>query len=727
MSARTRDETLELRRKIKLIRDELPEKYEKDVKAFLKYSKKTTDPIPWLDWFELNHLNDRWLELARKQKAKTRPRPKTPRTTRRAPQTPSAPPAPVTPQTIENPRNKLLEERRRINQRLNQPGPSKATEDEKRLKKRLAEINGILERGQRYEEPDEPDIEPDIEPLTNAVASFRAYIPIDGINRRPIRLSEVVNWGECRKTILKAKFCENIKRVMNGVSKRSLSGYSKLVSVVRLLTLESVLNRYDYIPQSAQHLEMFRLIQDAEMFKKNEIDIQGTLKPAYLVPPLRFNNIVRPIVGQADALDDEHVYKVYNLFGRQMNVPKSGLDENQNFNYDLEKYKIPRKQLFEVVFLMAIYKRKKAYVHSFFETGSVLDVVKHLLTSEFFEGGKVYKPWFDYKEDTVNTIVFQPRRVLRRALFTAVAERYKKKIVRWKPARTFGSNTPERKLYDLVEQALNNRYDEFIRRWGSDGDAGETVLQVANNESIAGEDEEELEEDNSTVNTVERVSPLYQLETADEVFTPQAFERILMKVMTDTVQFTEVELNVKKAAADARSAFFTKSFRNMKMGTIERVRGDEFKVRWDVPEDLRDGADQIPLRWYTYDNLKTKNRQVAGYILSKLARKKKPLEFAEGEDVVSELRKGGRVEYGQIELAVGVEADRVRFELDLSDVFDEVEGMIKRFINIISSLPTKDCKTQLVDEINELMKDFDNFFEANGKCQTKYCNVEFEV
>lgn len=292
MSARTRDETLELRRKIKLIRDELPEKYEKDVKAFLKYSKKTTDPIPWLDWFELNHLNDRWLEMG--ERKTPNPRPKTPRTTRRAPQTPSAPPAPITPQTIENPRNKLLEERRRINERLNQPGPSNATEDEKRLEKRLAEINGILERGQRYEEPDEPDIEPDepnIEPLTNAVASFRAYIPIDGINRRPIRLSEVVNWGECRKTILKAKFCENIKRVMNGVSKRSLSGYSKLLSIVRLLTLESVLQRYDYIPQSAQHLEMFRLVQDAEMFKKNEIDIQGTLKPAYLVPPLRFNNI----------------------------------------------------------------------------------------------------------------------------------------------------------------------------------------------------------------------------------------------------------------------------------------------------------------------------------------------------------------------------------------------------------------------------------------------------
>ena len=503
---------------------------------------------------------------------------------------------------------------------------------------------------------------------------FTTMYEINQVSRRPVRLKTIMKWI---RTFAQWRFCDGLIRLYNrDLKQRPDSDYSALLSIVSRLTLTKIKDSAASRPifnnqgtvQYAEQPNNTYIPEDVHMLTER-IDFPPaaySLKPAFLtlktnrngsevseVQFFNFPNNIRPIIGQASALTDTNVILIKNAFGKMPTVYGSGIDpDTQDWNWDLVKYQIPRHTLFELVCLMKMYKRKKATYISHYNPKYAVDIVKHLLSFDFLVNRCVYKPWFDYEQDRVNTLIGKPKTVLKQAIYRTVwaleidedrldgdtpieienLDSYQKNRRKWRPAALGATNTIRRGIYDDAKRIMQRRYEVFIREWGT----------VGSNDGL------EVLEEIAKKTTVERPRNLFQLERIDVVFSQPNISRFVRDLENEINRpngvaaqaDVTVSMQPEQIATDMYTALFTQKLKGLKKGYISRINNDMFHVRWDVPTEVFDGeANLTSTSDLSRDQLETNHCRAAAFILSKVVDVKQPIIIGE-KKLVDILRSG---------------------------------------------------------------------------------------
>jgi hypothetical protein len=525
------------------------------------------------------------------------------------------------------------------------------------------------------------------------VNNVSSRITYERILRTPITVSEIINWGEARKRFVHKRFCENIIRVIKRIAPRSKHGFSVIKGILNRLTVHSYSDTdlYDqYMPIVFQkHNTMF--IEDELMFPNTGFP-NGPLNTAVLyydgnMIPVAFNRIVRPIVGRAHALSNEAVFVIKNYFGRQINVDNSGVNIQGNFDINSEKYRIPRKELLQMLFLMKCYNREKAVLQASFEPEAIEKLLKPLFRSEFNVGETVYKPWFNYEEDDVKTLITKSKMVFKQALFRMCYElspsdiqldiRNETATRRWNPTWLGNTGDQRRSIYKAAMQTLDVQYNEFVKNWGG-ANTGQQILDLIENKSIQGYEDEEVEGGDNEMGFREPiiVQPLFQLERLDVVFSELRLNTLFTGIFNAVQgQFEDVSLfvNIDDVAKRANEAVFTQTLRDIKKGRIITKNDSGYTVDWEVPHDTRTGIHNMNMSVVSTESelsLRRKNSQTAAFLLSKVSRVSSPLKFADSAlSIVEMLRNGELLDYNKVTsiLKKTTKQMYVAMELDLSE------------------------------------------------------------
>lgn len=243
-----------------------------------------------------------------------------------------------------------------------------------------------------------------------------SQIIVEGRQRRSLSLSTVINWGMGDRNINQQRFCANVERSLKDVRVQFRNDSEDILFGLKIEQLSRALGNYEEF-----ELRKFsKAFSDTTMFP-NTVEILGTLNSAVVMKKDRqtvftFENntkTLRPVVATADGLSNEHVLKYYNSFGSQINVDNSGWDEEkQLYDRSNEKYKLSRKKLIELIFLMMAYNRKKARIISSVTNESIIKTIRVFLRDEYRQGSFIYKPHIDYKETTIETIINKPASAL---------------------------------------------------------------------------------------------------------------------------------------------------------------------------------------------------------------------------------------------------------------------------------------------------------------------------
>ena len=427
--------------------------------------------------------------------------------------------------------------------------------------------------------------------------------------------------------------------------------------------------------------------------------------------------MIRPIVGQAHALSNEHVFVVKNKYGNQINVPNSGLDNLGQFYLEDEKYRIPRKELLQMLFLMKCYKRDKAVLLTLFSPSFILQTVKPLLRASFEIGEIVYKPWFNYEEDDVKTLIMKSKMVFTHALFRMIYNldsninldvKNASASRRWNPV-WLGDN---RQIYKDAVEIMTRQYNDFVVSWGGTNTGGE-ILDLIDNQSIQAVEEEDIEGEANTTNNPIIVQPLFQLERLDSVFHERRLKVLFSSILNELRQRHDrnYSVNIDEVAKKANEAVFTQTLRDIKKGRIENIINGKYVVDWEVPQDTRLGIYNMNVTSEeSVIDLQRKNRQAAAYMLSKVGRVSEELKFFDSNlSVVETLRNGQNVPFEKLktmiqerttESIVGMELDlsakgRIKngqFEQTEDGQFTRLDHVYKMFV-IYCCVPWKVFKT----------------------------------
>lgn len=577
------------------------------------------------------------------------------------------------------------------------------------------------------------------------------------VRRRPIRLRELLNWGQSRKSITQWLFCERLARLrLDGIaSTRIISGYKRY-----FLSNWNQLARMDELKEHPQQIatgltkpfvdrQLFdfkEYYSDDTKYKADQQRLQnGTIKPAVLIDDgqlqLTFGEKRYAIVGQADFFYKDMVGKVYSGL--------SGPPEKDG------KVALSRKQLMELLCLMKLYNTTTACVFFHFEPVDFTHVITSLLKSPFAVDSFVYKPWYNYEEDRIATIIYKPRTKIWKALSSTYLAKYN---ARRNTNLERGDQTDgPREIYERLETFINDAYDKWIVN-----ELGEAVLDVARHNKP-----------NASPNSNARINPLRELELIDQTFTNARFEQLLRDINQQlqngtlryldgsTIQF----LNPPATAVAAADAFVTETIRDVKRGKIIETTDNGLVVAWEIPKGVL--GNQAPIRQtITDDALRTMHQQVASFLLKKQERFYDNTIFQSAEETTfsNDLRQGNQtinndtITYIETNMKKAWDNRPSEIQLQLStNEFDEAWEMLKTFFMLIEKEcqddPTgarigwkrrknkpmntgytwewqgngpepDDAPKNLPEEIEDLMRDFDAFFEAdNEDFATKFIQI----
>ena len=548
--------------------------------------------------------------------------------------------------------------------------------------------------------------------------NFVQPVEVDGILRKPVRLSTIISW---MKKWAEWRFCDGLNRLYENIKQRPRSEFSQIKGMIHKLTMI----RATEVPflktlsnvRYAKMLPSIAFFNDGELLGCKSITYDEetfNLPPALLKFPdidellnFRFGTIRRPLIGQASALTDSHVICIDNQVGLQLQYKHSGAGDDGVYNVGNEKYKIPQRKLFEICCLMHMYKRQKARYISIFDPTVVLDMAISLLSREYGNDTHVYKPWFNYEMDSVKTLLDMPKREIVHAIYKAcwdldltetrvessgatitdgqtlinyhrLGDNLNPKRKRYRPAAlgaTRGDTRRVRRLiYEDAIRQMKNRYTTLIREWGNVGsNDGQSVLDEwglrKGDVSIRGtrddtEQQAVLMEEN--VNNQDEIArPLFELERIDMVFSEPEIQRLVDALQQDINRVNGVAatngvnliLPTGTLAQNIYTALFTQKLRGVKRGQITRTYNDDdrYEVTWHIPTDVLDGRNNLNhMTVLTKNEIEINHRRVGAFLFSQISRWKEPFLFAETK-IVEELRAGNR-------LPIDVENLRILFK-----------------------------------------------------------------
>jgi len=635
-------------------------------------------------------------------------------------------------------------------QSTTRPEPS---DNEKKLRtyeSRLAD----LRRGTGTQPTQEIDFDNEQNELEYVEGKFSLVDVKNGdktVRRRPIRLRELLNWGQSHKSITQWLFCERLARLrLDGIaSTRIISGYKRY-----FLSNWNQLGRMYQLREHPQQIASglakpfvdiklfdFKDYSDEDKYEAYRQRLQsGEIKPAVLMDgeqlQLTFGEKRYAIVGQADYFWNGMVGKVYN--GLSGPLEKDG------------KVWLSRKQLMELLCLMKLYNTTTAHVFSHFDPVDFTHVITSLLKTPFAVDSFVYKPWYNYEEDRIATIIYKPRSKIWKALSTTYLAKYNAR-------RKTNLERGPRDIYERLETFINDAYDKWIVN-----ELGEAVLDVAMHDKP-----------NASPNSNARINPLRQLELIDQTFTNVHFKQLLDNInqqLQDStlryddgaaIQFT----NPPASAVAAAGAFVTETIRDVKRGKIVETTENGWIVAWEVPKGIV--GNQAPIRQtVTDDALRTMHQQVASFLLKKQERFYDNTIFQSAEETTfsNDLRQGNQtinndtIQYIEINMKKAWDNRPREIRLQMStNEFQEAWDMLKTFFILIEkecqddptgarigwkriknkprntgytwewqgSGPEPDVAPKnLPEEIEDLMRAFDAFFEAdNEQFATKFIQI----
>ena len=605
--------------------------------------------------------------------------------------------------------------------------------------------------------------------------NFVQPVEVDGILRKPVRLSTIISW---MKKWAEWRFCDGLNRLYENIKQRPRSEFSQIKSMIHKL----IMKRSEEIPfqddiGNVRYAKMFpsmAFFNDPELLDLDPIqydDETWNLPPALLKFPVdedpynfRFGTIRRPLIGQASALTDTHVICIDNQFGLQIQYQNSGSGNDGVFNVANEKYKIPQRKLFEIGCLMHMYKRQRARYISIFDPTVVLKMVISILDRGFGQDVIVYKPWFNYEMDSVKTLLDMPKREIVHAIYKACWDldlnenrvesngaqisdettliNYHKqgdllepKRKHYRPAAlgaTRGENRRVRRLiYEDAIRQMKIRYTTLVREWGNVGSTdGQVVLDEwglrRGDISIRGtrddtEQQAALMEEN--VNNQDEIArPLFELERIDVVFSEPQIRRLVEGLQQDinrangvaATNGTGLLLPTGTLAQNIYTALFTKKLRGMKRGRISRVYEDgRYEVTWHIPTDVLDGRNNLnQTTVLTMDQLRINHRRVSAFLLSQISRWKEPFAFGE-ELIVDTLRVGNA-------LPIGIEP--------FKQLFNTCTEPYTIAIDIDGTAPVNETQT-LYQEMRYYIQRFQEAIELKNEdrpCNGKYQDPRFD-
>ena len=579
-------------------------------------------------------------------------------------------------------------------------------------------------------------------------------VELDGVLRRPIRLRTVLKWIQ---NLTEIRLCDGIKRLRSNAKRRPVSWYTEF--------------------KRFSNAQMFNTVQTSpDTFSIPTQDIMWAWKPATfnsnarisngigqlpantntLVPVLLsslndqligFNTppYIKTWIGQASALTRDTVIMVTSSVERQMVDTRTNIEWGGWANGDYwenEKYKIPIRKLFEIMFYMLAYRKEKARIVSIYDPQPIITAVLELINNDFRNGIQpgtvVYKPWFDYEKDTAKTLVTTPKRALTQAWYiwcwnadfggdgfgrngegdldlyharpTPAQKRrgnysidQPTKVKNWDAPRLGGANqTPRRIAYDNGIIELDRIYNDFIRNWGGVGIGQQVLNQIAEDLPRANVDDagQENEGQAPTLN-----NPLIEFERIDEVFTRDNLADVVNifidRMNEDQWNIPDVALQRDTIVSRMLTIFSTEKQRGVKRGIVASVASGQITVQWDLPYGVFDGTPVNPRQTYIIDDILKNHRKVAGFLLSKVGRTIDKFMYGESTTLVDHLRGGNLLDLSyrnnlQANLNRNVRKDFVTFEIDLSLVvgmnnqrpLELIEANLSRFVAKIELIGT---------------------------------------
>ena len=497
--------------------------------------------------------------------------------------------------------------------------------------------------------------------------TFVRRIDVRNRLKTPVTLHTIMHWVN---NWAQWRFCDGILRMRDNIKQRQSSDQHRFLSDCNKLTFLDA--KENFIWFSSDPVRFARQIPrrqdffDPKLMNKDAMDRldfgndDQDLSPLVLhvrnpdnngddIPEFVFNDITRPLVGQASAVTKDCVVIIRNNFGNQITDDSY---KPPQYAFDNEKYKLSKRKLLELAFLMTMYKKKKARFVSIFDPKYIIESVVNLLRKTFRDNEKVYKPWFNYEVDRVKTLLQGPMTVLKQVIYTKVWElnlgdeygsnRYgdlrayqrEHPNARWKVTNLGpGRNAPvRRQLYDQAIRETKQLYERFIKNWGTNDDRRGADVWTEFNQSTPtrrGEVDVQQEEEVGEDRPNQPAESLYQLERLDAVFNRRAVENLVESIenRVETIGMNlemvafEFDLPSETIANDIFNALFTKKLRGMKQGTIVRRNNDEYEVEWNIPSEIRNrNANLVVRETYTSEELMRNNRRVAALLLSDVGR-----------------------------------------------------------------------------------------------------------
>lgn len=547
------------------------------------------------------------------------------------------------------------------------------------------------------------------------VGNWSAQTEIDSIRRRPLKLRTVLKWIQ---NWTQVKLCDGVKRLKYNAKRRPSSWYTEFKQFTNEQAFNIVQNR-DNINENIFGLPNERIMwatKDRIMNSNSRISNNIEMLPAKQVAPNELNpvllknmetddlitfqngNFIKTWIGQASGVTVDTVIMVTSSVERQM-IDGATVRENGGWvgtdYWELEKYEIPIRKLFEAMFYMLAYQKGKARIVSIYDPHPIITAVVELLSNKFDDGIPngliVYKPWFDYENDRAVTLVNKPKTQLIHAWyrwcwnaefndnfgingFGDMEAYFATTRSRWKPAR-FGPPNDDnlrRYAYDNGIEEINRIYEGFIVDWGGGGGGQQVLDSIADDLPRAGVDDPDQEPENeaSTLN-----NPLIEFERIDEVFTAENLRNVVQNFIAtmngDNYNYN-VNLPIDRLVSSMKTAFATEKQRGVKRGVVSRVLNDQITVQWELPYGVFD-ANPVPVvQTYTKDDILRNHRLVAAFLLSKIGRTKTPITFDTDISLSDYLRSGNLLSWSRKKihdvLHDSVKKDFVTFEIDLTTV-----------------------------------------------------------
>ena len=497
--------------------------------------------------------------------------------------------------------------------------------------------------------------------------TFVRRIDVRNRLKTPVTLHTIMHWVN---NWAQWRFCDGILRMRDNIKQRQSSDQHRFLSDCNKLTFLDAKENYIWFSNDpvrfARQIPRRQDFFDPKLMNKDAMDRldfgndDQDLSPLVLhvrnpdnngddIPEFVFNDITRPLVGQASAVTKDCVVIIRNNFGNQITDDSY---KPPQYAFDNEKYKLSKRKLLELAFLMTMYKKKKARFVSIFDPKYIIEAVVNLLRKTFRDNEKVYKPWFNYEVDRVKTLLQGPMTVLKQVIYTKVWElnlgdnyglngygdlrAYQRDHpnARWRVTNLgLKRNAPvRRQLYDQAIRETKQLYERFIKNWGTNDDRRGTDVWNEFNQSTPtrrGEVDVQQEEEVGEDRPNQPAESLYQLERLDAVFNRRAVENLVESIenRVETIGMNlemvafEFDLPSETIANDIFNALFTKKLRGMKQGTIVRRNGDEYEVEWNIPSEIRNrNANLVVRETYTSEELMRNNRRVAALLLSDVGR-----------------------------------------------------------------------------------------------------------